>query len=349
MGRKEILFSAHFLFLSITYRLKYLPGLTMKKNLSILLLLAFTTSAYAQSSQRNSEEQAKNFIAYNILDTDTSKKNNWEIMVVDAEGGQPVNLSRNKDVAWTYTSWKNKLYFVSDRDTCFRCFYLYEASAIDAEPRKVSTLQLEDSYMSTRKDGAEMVVSGRIGKSIRYQLFLIDIVNGSFRQLTNDTAAMFRDPCFSPDGKQIVCAYQKNKRDRSAHEELFIMDADGKNLKQLTMYPKDNSSYKENGYKAGPPRWHPSGKFITYASLQDGGNKIFKINPDGSGNEKLIGDSLQACFHDWSQDGKWLAYDCTDKAEKQYHIMLWNTETGEKKQLTTDLFKSQLGPVFLTE
>lgn len=321
----------------------------MKKLLSILILLALTSLSNAQSSHTTSEVRAKTFIAYNILDTDSSKKNNWEVMVVNTDGGQPINISRNRDVAWTYSSWRNKLYFVSDRDTCHRCFFLYAINALGEEPQKVSSLQLEDSYMSTRFNGTELIVSGRIGKSIRYQLFLIDIVNGRFRQITTDTAAMYKDPCFSPDGKQIVFAYQKNKRDRSEHEELFIMDADGKNLKQLTVYPKDNPSYKENGYKAGPPRWHPSGKFITYASLQDGGNKIFKINPDGSGNEKLIGDSLQACFHDWSQDGKWLVYDCTDKEEQQYHIMLWNTETGEKKQLTTDLFKSQLGPVFLTE
>jgi TolB protein len=320
----------------------------MRYSFLFLILVLMIKQASAQSNQGTSEVRAKTFVAYNILDT-ASTRNNWEIMAVDMDGGQPVNLTQHKDVAWTYTSYKNKLYFVSDRDTCFRCFFLYEKNAFDDEPRKVSALQLEDSYMSTRNKGTEMVVSGRIGKSVRYQLFIIDIVNGSFKQITNDTAAMYRDPCFSPDGKKIVCAYQKNKRDRSAHEELYIMDADGKNFKQLTEYPTDNPSFKENGYKAGPPRWHPSGKFISYASLQDGGNKIFKIKPDGSGNELLIGDTLQACFHDWSPDGKWLAYDSTDKEEQQYQIMLWNSETGEKKQLTTALFKSQLGPVFISE
>lgn len=107
-----------------------------------------------------------------------------------------------------------------------------------------------------------MVVSGRVGKAVRYQLFIISINTGTFRQITSDTAAMFRDPCFSPDGKKIVVNYKANRRDKSSHEELFLMNADGSGLQQLTRYPDGNPSAAEHGYKAGAPRWHHTENFI---------------------------------------------------------------------------------------
>lgn len=213
--------------------------------------------------------------------------------------------------------------------------------------RKVSDLQLEDSWMSSRKNGEEIIVAGRIGKSVRYQLFTIKSKTGDFNQITNDTSAIYRDPCFSPDGKQIVFAYQKNKRDKTKHEELFIMKDDGSEMKQLTTYPEDNPSAKDFGYKAGPPRWHPTENYITYISKQDGRHNIFAVTPDGSKQWKLTDNKVNEGWHDWSPDGKWLVFDSANKDESQYNIMLMNWETQEVKQLTDSTFLYNQSPIFV--
>jgi TolB protein len=171
--------------------------------------------------------------------------------------------------------------------------------------------------------------------------------SGNYRQITSDTAARYGDPVFSTDGKRIAFSYKKNKRDRSAHEELFIMNADGTGMKQLTNYPEDNISAKEYGYRAGAARWHPTEDFISYVSMQDGRHSIFAVTPDGSKHWKLTNNEFAEGWHDWSPDGKWLVFNSSDWQESQYQIALMNWETKTITQLTDSTYKSQQAPVFL--
>lgn len=312
------------------------------KLIGVTILCAFCFTTYAQQMLQPFA------IAYNIQIPDTTK-DDWEIMTMNLDGSSKKNILLNDDVAWTYTASGNRLFFISDRDTAYRCFFLYETDVNGSFVRKVSDLQLEDSWMSDRNSGNEMVVSGRIGKELRYQLFLLNTLTGEYKQITHDTAAVYRDPCFSPDGKSIVCSYIRNKRDKSTHEELYIMQADGSGLTQITVYPENNPSAKEYGYRAGSARWHPSGKFISYVSMQDGRHSIFAVTPDGTKQWKLIDNPDSEGWHDWSSDGKWLVYNSSDKMETQYFITLMNWETKETKQLTDATYRAQLSPVFLEQ
>jgi TolB protein len=297
--------------------------------------------------QKPEEAKKEYLIAYNVFAPDSINPNNYEIMIMKIDGSEKKNLTNHKDVAWTYYAYKDRLFFISDRDTAYRNYFLYEMNPNGENIRKVSNLQLEDSWMSSRKDGEELIVCGRISRTVRYQLFIIDTKSGDFNQFTNDTSALYRDPCFSPDGKQIVFAYQKNKRDRTQHEELFIMNADGSGMKQLTTYPENNPSAKDFGYKAGPPRWHPTENYITYISKQDGRHNIYAVTPDGSKHWKFTESKMNEGWHDWSSDGKWLVYDSANEDESLYHIMLMNWETKEVKQLTDSTFQYNQSPVFV--
>ena len=263
------------------------------------------------------------------------------------DGSDKRNIINNPDVAWTYAAFSDTLLFVSDRDTCYRCFFLYKADADGNNPKKISDLQLEDSWMSTRKNGEEIVVAGRIGKKVRHQLFIINKGTGLFSQVTNDTTARHGDPCFSPDGKRIVFSYKRNKRDRASHEELYLMNEDGSEMMQLTHYPEENPSAGEFGYRAGAAKWHPAENFISYVSLQDGRHSIFAVTPDGKRQWKLTDNEFGEGWHDWSSDGKWLVFNRSDWKETQYHIALMNWKTKELKQLTDTSYKAQQAPVFI--
>lgn len=289
---------------------------------------------------------AQNYtIAYNVHIPDTAG-DDYDIFTMNMDGSGKKNITNNFDVAWTYYAYKNRLFFISDRDTCYRCFFLYECDSDGKNIRKVSGLQLEDSWMSSRNNGEEMIVTGRTG-SVRYQLFIIKTISGEYTQITNDTAAMHFDPCFSPDGRQIVFSYKKEKRNKAAHEELFIMNDDGTGMTQVTQYPEDNPSAKEYGYRAGASKWHPTENFITYVSKQDGRHSIFAVTPDGKKSWKLTDNTIAEGWHDWSQDGKWLVFNSSDPEETQFHITLMNWVTKEQKQLTDITYKSQLSPVFI--
>lgn len=319
----------------------------MKKwNFFVVLILFLVSCGNPNSGSKSSGKEAGHSIVYNIH-LPIPNKDDWEIMHMALDGTGKRNITNHPDVAWTYYAYKDILYFISDRDTAYRHYFLYRSDANGSNVSKVSNLRLEDSWMSSRNDGQEMIVSGREGKKIRFQLFTINLLTGEFKQLTTDTSAMYRDPCYSPDGMQIVLSYKKVRKDKNSHEELYLMDADGSNLRQLTQYPESNSSAKDYGYKAGSAQWHPTENFISYVSKQDGRNSIFAITPDGKKQWKLIENPNSEGWHNWSSDGNWLVFSNSDNEEKQYHISLMNWKTKEIKQLTDTTYKSQLGPVFI--
>ena len=317
------------------------------KNTFYLIIATLVISSCASSQDKKNTSEKEYSIAYNIHENDTIHKNNYEVMIMNMDGSNKKNITNNPDVAWTYYAYRNRLFFISDRDTCSRCFFLYETDINGANIRKISDLMLEDSWMSGRKNGEELVVAGRIGKELRYQLFIVNTKTGAYKQLTNEPNAKFGDPCFSPDGTKIAFYYQKDKTDKASHEELFLMNDDGTGMTQLTHYPENNISAKEYGYRAGATKWHPTENFITYVSLQDGRHSIFAVTPDGKKQWKLIDNDLSEGYHDWSSDGKWLTFNKSDIKETQYHIVLMNWKTKEQKQLTDTTYKSQLSPVFV--
>lgn len=70
--------------------------------------------------------------------------------------------------------------------------------------KELSDLRLEDNWMDIDPKTNEMVVSAQTEPSVRHQLFLINLTDGSFKPLIRDTLFRFQDPVFSPDGSQIA-------------------------------------------------------------------------------------------------------------------------------------------------
>ena len=79
--------------------------------------------------------------------------------------------------------------------------------------------------------------------------------------------------CFSPDGNKVLFSY---RADTSRNSQIFVCDADGKNLKQLT-----------NGVGDYDPIFSPDGKSIVFSSLEDGQNQLWIMDSDGGNRRKL--------------------------------------------------------------
>jgi TolB protein len=295
----------------------------MTKIRLLLAICAFVVSASAQQYR----------IAFNVA-VDL-KADNYDVFSMNLDGSDRKNITNHKDVAWTYYAWKDRLFFISDRDTCKRCYILYEMKADGTGVRKLSDLRLEDSWMGSRSNGKEMVVSARIGTDVRFQLFIIDLATGKYRQLTDEKSAAFRDPSFSPDGKQIIYVYKKERTNRQEFEDLYIMNADGSNRRRLTTYPMDDKTSQWHDYHAGPPRWVKKHGFISYQSVQKGKSSLYAVTPDGKRQWKLTENNLSEGWHDWSPDGKWLVIEMSDKANTEYSLHLMNWKTKEIKKITS--------------
>jgi Tol biopolymer transport system component len=69
---------------------------------------------------------------------------------------------------------------------------------------------------------------------MKMELFVADADGSGARQITNFGCASFA-PQFTPGGRRIIFASNKNKCD-SREFELFLIDLDGKNLRQVTHF-----------------------------------------------------------------------------------------------------------------
>ena len=134
---------------------------------------------------------------------------------------------------------------------------------------------------------------------------------------------------YSPDGKSIVFC---SNRSGPKNLELYIMDADGKNVRQLTHAP---------GCYNGGPFFAPDGKRVICRSDRKKKDhlQIYVINADGTGERALTDDLNWVCWAPyWYKDGKHIVFTAADHSDPlkrpNYDLYWMNIDTGKKVRLT---------------
>lgn len=282
-------------------------------------------------------------IVYNVLLNEA--EDNYEIFIMDSDGKNVQNLSDNKAVDWAYYAYEDKIYFLSDRDTSQRKFFLYEMDMKGKNIKRISKNLMADSWFNSRKNNSEFII--RPHSLIDSAFYLID-KQGNILNKINPGLPYFSDPTFSPDGEQIVFrgGRTKSKRIAGFSEELFIMNANGSGTTQLTRYPLTDTTAQWYEYHAGPPHWHPSGEYLTFQSKQAGKYSLYAVDKKGQ-QWKLTDHSMNEGYHSWSPDGEWLAVEVFDSLQTQFHIALIDMNSGEMNILTDTAYQYQQGPVFV--
>ena len=102
--------------------------------------------------------------------------------------------------------------------------------------------------------------------------------------------------------------------------EIWVMDADGSNKRQLT----------ENGAANFAPFFHPSGEKIIFSSNLHGGGPrdfdLYLIGVDGSGLERVTSSPGFDSFPMFSPDGRYLVWGShrgSDRGESDIFIAEW--------------------------
>jgi Tol biopolymer transport system component len=126
-------------------------------------------------------------------------------------------------------------------------------------------------------------------------------------------------PHFSPAGRRIVF-----HSDRSGSFEIWVCDADGRNLLQLTS--------RRGARLTGTPRWSPDGRFVAFDSDQGEASDIYVIAADGGAPRRATTERSADVVPSWSADGRWI-YFASDRTGRQE---LWKVpaEGGAAVQVT---------------
>jgi Tol biopolymer transport system component len=147
-------------------------------------------------------------------------------------------------------------------------------------------------------------------------LYVMNIDGTGVKQITHEVG-YDGGAFFSPDGTKIVFRASRPKTEAEKQEymeylkqglvaptamEIFVCNADGSGLRQVTNLGKANWA----------PFYHPSGKKIIFSSNHHSQRgfqfNLFMINEDGTGLEQITYDNVFDSFPMFSPDGKRLIF-----------------------------------------
>jgi len=210
---------------------------------------------------------------------------------------------------------------------------VYSANLDGGDMRRLTVSPGYDAEATISPDGKTIVWTSV--KDGDLDLYRMNLDGSNVRRLTDDVG-YDGGAFFSPDSKRIVyrAAHPTDPSEVAKYKELlaqhlvepgqlelFVMNADGSNKKQITMTGASNFS----------PYFHPDGTRIIFSSnietRGEGGRPSFHlylVRDDGTGLERLTMEGHFNSFPMFSPDGKRLVWvsDRNAKASGEFNVFL---------------------------
>jgi Tol biopolymer transport system component len=215
----------------------------------------------------------------------------WEVFILDADGGPPVQITDLGADSWSL-AWSpdgNSLAFVSDMTGDDE---IYLVNLDDDAPVNLTRNPLANDFLPVwSPDGQQIAfVSDREPELDGFQETEQDIYlmasDGS--EVTRLTDAEGRDtsPNWSPDGTKIAFVSE-----RDGNFEVYVMNANGSDQIRLT---------QSGGYEWSPT-WSPDGQLIAFTSTRDHRDTydVYVMAPDGSNQTRLTTDLANDIIPRW--------------------------------------------------
>jgi Tol biopolymer transport system component len=202
-------------------------------------------------------------------------------------------------------------------------FDIFTAKPDGSDLKQLTNTPGYDAETTMTLDGKKLVFTSMRDGDL--DIYTMDANGKNVKRLTNELG-YDGGPFWSYDGKQIVYRANHPKTDQQKADytdllkqnlirpttlEIWVMNADGSNKRQVT----------NNGKANFGPYFFPDGKRIIFASnMEDPRGRnfdLYKINTDGTGLERITFKEPFNGFPMFSPDGKKLVFASNRNAKKQ--------------------------------
>ncbi len=174
-----------------------------------------------------------------------------------------------------------------------------------------------------------------------YEVVVFDRSDKSYKRLT-DVEGYDAEGCYSPDGESIVFASNRRaysgeltakeqelfKIDPASAMDIYIMDADGSNVRRLT---------EEVGYDGGP-FFSPDGKRICWRRFNELGTiaEVYTMNLDGSDVKRLTNLGAMSWAPYFHPSGEYLIFTTNKHGFENFELYIVDTNgASEPVRITT--------------
>lgn len=212
---------------------------------------------------------------------------------------------------------------------------VYMANSDGSEPVRLTNGKFPEFDSSPRwsPDGKKIVFSRSDGN-----IYTVDAESKKITRLTDAEEGVYHSsPDWSPDGKKIVY----HSSGKSGYSDLYMMNADGSNISQITGKNEKNSSEYA-------PHFSPNGKYLLFEKSKEGQTDIYVMNMADKQAQNITRDFDQPVSGSiWSEDGNKVLYTVNEEKGKEdessrFYIM-------NKDGSNNTLLKLQVGSAIPSE
>jgi len=265
------------------------PIATPDFNFATVTPTALSTSPQTSVSSPSSPDKPGGHIVFTCQVFKVQASNQICIMNADGSGFRRLTTDTSRQHVYASLSpdGQSVLYSTFLEQNVYE---IYEMDLNDGSVERLTNKIGVSNAPEVSPDGQSIVFSRGLPATGQYQIMLMDRNGGN---LGNIPQLSGWDPTWSPDGKQILFA-----SDRNGTVQLYTVNVNGRNLIRLTSLPAIR----------GRSDWSPDGRFIVTYSGTPWDREVYIMNADGSDVRQLTPTGGNSQGPSFSPDGKWVAF-----------------------------------------